>query len=195
MGILSKFPGRLQMVWQAQNTSWKSVPSFSIRAEYTTAFKCPHRKNLINWGSSNLGAEPRKHTLIWICSGVGNAPLKFVQTLKLTTCLNVVLRLRVAVVWKIPVFGMTPHSETWTSYVPWIYPNQFLHYIFTMIINWQIAVTWSYFNWRFVGRKCLPVTTDTSSAVFVSVWHISFAVTCGVTRLSYKQWSSVATWR
>jgi hypothetical protein len=115
--------------------------------------------------------------------------------MKLITYPQLVLRPRVTVVWKIPVFGMTPHSETMLPEFTFMHPTQFLHCIFILITSWQVAVMWSYFNWRFVARKCLPVTTDTSSAVFVSVWHISFAVTCGMTRLSYKQWSIVATWR
>jgi hypothetical protein len=45
-------------------------------------------------------------------------------------------------VWKIPVFGTTPHSETCTLLpeLMFVRPTQFLQYIFILIINWQVAV-------------------------------------------------------
>ena len=112
--------------------------------------------------------------------------------MKLITYLNIVLRLRVSVIWNIPVFGMTPHSETWTSCslnsscpIPTLY-------IYT---DYKLAGCCyvKLFQLKISGRKCLPVITCTSSAVFVSLWHISCAVTCGVTQLSDRQWSTVAT--
>jgi hypothetical protein len=39
---LSNVLRRLRMVWQTSNVRWWSVYSFSIGAEYTTLFKCPH---------------------------------------------------------------------------------------------------------------------------------------------------------
>jgi hypothetical protein len=37
-----------------------------------------------------------------------------------------------------------------------VHPTQLLQYIFTLIINWQVAVMWSYFNWKLGARGGMP---------------------------------------
>jgi hypothetical protein len=51
---LSKVMRWLRMVWQASNLRWWSVYSFSIGAEYTTLFKCPH-----SWKTQGLKSGER----------------------------------------------------------------------------------------------------------------------------------------
>ena len=116
--------------------------------------------------------------------------------MKLITYLNIVLRLGVGLSLKIPVFGITPHSETWDfiflEFIFVSYPTPTL-YIYT---DYKLAgcCYLKLFQLKIWGKKWLPVITHTSSAVFVSLWYIACAVSCGVTWLSYRQWSTVATW-
>ena len=62
--------------------------------------------------SGQLGSDCEQGCSLHCCIQTVSRTSSLFSCTKLITYLNVVLRLRVRVVWRIPVFGMTPHSET-----------------------------------------------------------------------------------
>lgn len=92
--------------------------------------------------------------------------------MKLITYLNVVLRLRVHVVCIFQCLWWH-HTVKLALYVTWIYPAQFPHYIFTLITKWQVAVMWSYCNWKSAEEMPSGYNSHLLCCLCVTVTHFT----------------------